>query len=727
MSKKVKDSAANPSGTLYDYPTSELKNLAKEYNLAYYINNIERLQKSELVDAIMDHMAWKKAQEVVDNKVEFSKSLKGIKLNYDKTRDKKDPRQRLNYAELKAKHPILTAPHREIPKYKGKKVFGEKHLKTLPPQVQSALHGATPSVAEILGFFRSLTESQQKNVISNLGLTEAEVLPAGVPALGELDKEDEKEVAHTIHEVIEELQAKTEIPSPLQGMVVTKKPGSLEEYRASLGTPPKQWSGYFPKIDQWRYVTLAEELIKNPGLSQRELGKILESKGWNVGTSQSFISKQLAEVDKLKLIPKTPPKPKVVKDEPMNEIVTKPEPEPPKPKVETPKKTTKHTECHSYPEHKNDPEIIEFLNYLESIKSFVYGRYKEDAEGDEEMMRNLKTLVMCPFFLQGELFMGIQGTAELDAYQPGSNKWAVYYYNAKKHDITYIIGAAIPNKKDAWSTPDLFTVNIDEEWEDNFEHNSKEERDLVKLLDEIKIGKNRISFNGTATEKSIHFPWVFKKDGFPLATEKPKPGNRPEIPKVGGLIVDPKDMVGTYRGLWTDDQSKVVAQTLFNNPAQTKKILDIAHDLSTAFENTYPAEALGWRIIYQELYEFQKRMNKEYLIPATNDPAILKYYDELSSPLKPEAYKAMLKAQKNHGAHIEMLMLKAVRGLNDLQRKTIDREKESYLVPNIFNQADKLKALLGVDKDKDYAGWEATLKKAQHFPMKYNVKNLAVP
>jgi hypothetical protein len=230
-----KDTAANPSDTLFDYPTSELKNLAKEYNLAYYINNIERLTKSELVDAIMDHMTWKKAQEEVDNRIQFKKSMKGISLNYDKERDKTKPRQRLNYQELKKAHPILTSKHQEIPKYKGKKDWSQTHLKEISPAVVEAVQGNVPGVAEILSQFRKMTDAQQKQVINNLGLTEAQVLPPGVPALGEMEEKDEIKVANTIKKILEVVQEQ----NPMEGIEIRpKSTNKLDDFKAKLGEPP---------------------------------------------------------------------------------------------------------------------------------------------------------------------------------------------------------------------------------------------------------------------------------------------------------------------------------------------------------------------------------------------------------------------------------------------------------------------------------------------------------
>ena len=71
------------TGTLFDYPTYTLKNLAKEYNLHYYIRDVERLSKADLVEAILAHVEWLKTPEVVKNKLDFEKSLKDTPTNYE--------------------------------------------------------------------------------------------------------------------------------------------------------------------------------------------------------------------------------------------------------------------------------------------------------------------------------------------------------------------------------------------------------------------------------------------------------------------------------------------------------------------------------------------------------------------------------------------------------------------------------------------------------------------
>jgi len=752
--QKAKDTAANPSGTLYDYPTSELKNLAKEYNLAYYINNIERLQKAELVDAIMDHMAWKKEQEEVDNRVQFKKSLKGVKLNYDKTRDKKDPRQRLNYKEIKEAQPVLQATHREVPKYKGKKTFGATHVKELTQPIQEVLaQEKIPSTAEMLSMFRKLTEVEQKRLIANLGLTEAEVLPAGVPALGEMEAEDEKEVVTTLHDVIAQLQPLAQQNAGLTGIEVVPKAqpkaeaegSKLEKYKATLGPTPKSWKGYFANVDGWRYVRIAEMLLKNPGLSQAQIGKALEKEGWTVGTSQSYISRQLTEIKKRGFLEKPKAEtPKLVVTEkaetPKNTIVnTQPSPkvaEQPKPKAETPKlpplssfahelKFKKiHTTCLSAedPNYVNIPkdkpkkvaELVDFMNYLEDVRARVFRMYKEDADTPKEK-EVLKTLNIEPFFIEGELFVGIQGDNLEDQYAPNNkeHKYEVYYWDKTKKDISYSIGYTKRNQQGmTYSDTKGFAVKIDSAWLDNREHHYREERDLVKLLDELKTGREYLTFSHAGWESEKHY-WYLMKDGFPLATEMPKPHHRPEIPKTpelrGGLLVDAKhffktvnelqrpntsvhkDLTGQYEYAprekqfddltYGPDISKHSIKVPKLEPdedgiEQLEQWMRGAEKLAHVLENVNPAEALGWRVIYHELYEMINNTHfvtlpsknkgvkeiarkKSSKVPATADPDLIHYFKQNwgdTDVSKPTQY--------NHAQQIEWTIMKALHGLD---------------------------------------------------------------
>jgi hypothetical protein len=304
------------SGTLYDYPTSELKNLAKEYNLAYYINNVERMTKHELVESIRDHMNWKREQERLDNAVQFSKTLSHVTKNYDKTRDKASPRIRKNYAELKKESPQLQAKMpMPVPKYKGRKdwlhTVGERVKHVSPTVLGEIATAPTPSVSQVLSQFRSMTETQQKQLIASLGLTEAEVLPEGVPALGELEPADEKAVANTVHDVIAEFKKIVMNPEPLVGLVVEPKrdESKLEAFKAKTQakTPfpaDLRAKAYFAGIDSWRYIAIAEALLKRPGMSQQELSNQLKKDGWQVGVSQPNISKLLPAIKKLGLLDK---------------------------------------------------------------------------------------------------------------------------------------------------------------------------------------------------------------------------------------------------------------------------------------------------------------------------------------------------------------------------------------------------------------------------------------
>jgi hypothetical protein len=700
-----KDTAANPSGTLFDYPTSELKNLAKEYNLAYYINNIERLSKADLVEAIMDHMNWKKEQEEVDNRVQFKKSMKGIALNYDKTRDKKNPRQRLNYEELKKAHPVLTAKRQEIPKYKGKKDWSQTHLKEISPAVVEAVQDKVPGVAEVLSQFRKMTEAQQRQLIGNLGLTEAQVLPPGVPALGEMEAPDEAKVANTIHQILEVVQE----ANPMKGIEISpKSTNKLEEFKKKLGDPPQSFKGYFPKIDSWRYVAIAEELLKKPLISQRDLGKELEKKGWNIGVSQSTISKLLPEIKKLGLLEKpTAAVPDKKKEEP--KPVEKKEEVAEPPAVKDP-----------YPPYK--PLGDQFENFLSKIRLRVMKRYKDDAEEvrpseKASYLRGYESLKIAPFFMKGMLFVGIQGTAQPEEQRPGSNSWTVYNYDEEQGDINYEIGVTEPTKS-------LFKIKVEETWQTSKGLISKE-RAMRKKLEEITVPNSKMSeirFNEFAGVNDADFPGLRNNKDFALPSEKPDVSEMlkklNELNLKGGIIVDPDTMNSkkSFPNRWNDNDTPIVEQTLFSSRDGTFKVMKIAEDLAHILENVNPAEALGWRLIYHELFEYLERQEGRTIVPATYDPAILKKYTAEDLKMTQAEFKAHKKKQYEHGLHIQSMLVKAVRGLSPGSIAAMKTDSENYVVPSVYDLEKKLIALR-----TKYP--TLTTENLQHKPKKYDVKN----
>jgi hypothetical protein len=275
-----------------------------------------------LIEAIRDHMNWKKEQQRLDNAVQFSKTLSHITKNYDKDRDKTSPRIRKNYAELKKESPQLQAKMpMPVPKYKGRKdwlhTVGERVKHVSPTVLGEIATAPTPSVSQVLSQFRSMTETQQKQLIASLGLTEAEVLPEGIPALGELEPADEKAVANTVHDVIAEFKKIVTNPEPLVGLVVEPKrdESKLEAFKAKTAekTPfpaDLRAKPYFPGIDSWRYIAIAEALLKRPGMTQQELSNQLKKDGWQVGVSQPNISKLLPAIKKLGLLDKPTGTPK---------------------------------------------------------------------------------------------------------------------------------------------------------------------------------------------------------------------------------------------------------------------------------------------------------------------------------------------------------------------------------------------------------------------------------
>nr|WPF46462.1 MAG: hypothetical protein [Lake Baikal virophage 3] len=297
---------------LFDYPITELKNVAKQYNLAYYIDNIERLSKSQLIDSILDHMKWKKAQNELENTVDVTLSLEPITTNYEKERDKTNPRIRKNYAELREEtaHARTKPAHQPIPNYKGRKDGSKIQVEALEPQVyEVVMDGKIPSVFEFVNTFHNLDPADQTKIVNTLGMTEAQALPEGIVAFGDLTEEEEKEVATNVIEAVK--VARKEI---IENVKEVKS--VLEEYKSKLR--PREDKAYYPDMEKWRLVRIAELLIEKPSLYQSQIGKLLEKDGFKVGTAQSSVSKQLLEVAKLNLIPKNAPKPPVVpvKEEP---------------------------------------------------------------------------------------------------------------------------------------------------------------------------------------------------------------------------------------------------------------------------------------------------------------------------------------------------------------------------------------------------------------------------
>ena len=289
------------SSALFEYPITELKNVAKQYNLAYYIDNIERLTKSQLIDSILDHMKWKKAQSELENTIDVTLPLAPIKTNYEKVRDKNSPRVRKNYAELRAEITPRSPTHHPIPKYKGRKDWSKIQIEELEPQTYEVImDGKIPTIFNFVDSFHKLEPADQAKIVNTLGMTEAQALPEGVVAFGDMTDAQEKEVATTVIEAVKEAKKET-----VEAVKVAKS--ALSEFKDGL--KPRQSSIYYPDMEKWRLVRIAEFLIEKPSLSQSQLGKLLEKDGFQVGTSQSAVSKYLGEIRRLELIPKNAPKP----------------------------------------------------------------------------------------------------------------------------------------------------------------------------------------------------------------------------------------------------------------------------------------------------------------------------------------------------------------------------------------------------------------------------------
>ena len=340
------------TGTLFDYPTYTLKNLAKEYNLHYYIKDVERLSKADLVDAIMAHVEWLKTPEKVKNKLDFEKSLADAPTNFEKDERGffKEKPGRMNIKQIqkeveekKPKPPTPPTP----PAYKGQKGVSKK-VATL---VEAVVKEQT-SQAKLLAAYHELSATDQANFRDVIGI-EAKPLPKGVPALGEADVSD-RQIAIAINEYQEEnapgivqlqepatLRAKAE-PVVSQAVldnrkrliaaIAAKNPGGPaaaykkateeEGYTGTFATFKKQFdekkakpTSQHPKLAELeekakgdgplstrRYlIALAKLLIANKKESQSSLGAKLAEMGFS-GTTQSTISKKISYMKDIGLV-----------------------------------------------------------------------------------------------------------------------------------------------------------------------------------------------------------------------------------------------------------------------------------------------------------------------------------------------------------------------------------------------------------------------------------------
>ena len=69
------DNSKEEADRLVQLTVPALRKLAKDYNLAYYIDNVDRMNKVTLLLAITEHMNWEKEQDAMENEVDFSADL----------------------------------------------------------------------------------------------------------------------------------------------------------------------------------------------------------------------------------------------------------------------------------------------------------------------------------------------------------------------------------------------------------------------------------------------------------------------------------------------------------------------------------------------------------------------------------------------------------------------------------------------------------------------------
>ena len=290
------------TGTLFDYPTYTLKNLAKEYNIHYYIKDIERLSKADLVEALMAHMEWLKSSEKVKNKLDFEKSLADAPTNYEKdergffklVEGEKPGRKNIKQIEKERekkdeKPPTPPTP----PAYKGQKGVS----KAVAALVDKAIR---QSPAAILEQYRSLTAQEQIQFRDAIGI-EAKPLPKGVPALGE--------VLEGIKEFKEDVAPVAPIPkdpepaaAPAPKRKIKIKSSQVKDDEHPKLTEFEAKAANDGPLSSRRYlIALAKLLIANKKESQSSLGRKLAEMGFS-GTTQSTISKKISYMKELGLV-----------------------------------------------------------------------------------------------------------------------------------------------------------------------------------------------------------------------------------------------------------------------------------------------------------------------------------------------------------------------------------------------------------------------------------------
>jgi len=305
------------TGTLYDYPTYTLKNLAKEYNLHYYIKDIERLSKADLVEAILAHVEWLKTPETVKNKIQFEKSLKDAPTNFEKNDYGfyKEKPGRMNIKQIEKglekkeeKPPTPPTP----PAYKGQKGVSKKVATLVEAVVKE-----TTSQAKLLADYHALSAADQAAFRDVIGI-EAKPLPKGVPALGEADVSD-RQIAIAINDYQEEnapgivqlqepatLKSKTPIADSAASFLAKRKikikPSQVkEDEHPKLTEFEAKAANDGPHSTRRYLIALAKLLITNKKESQSSLGRKLAEMGFS-GTTQSTISKKISYMKDIGLV-----------------------------------------------------------------------------------------------------------------------------------------------------------------------------------------------------------------------------------------------------------------------------------------------------------------------------------------------------------------------------------------------------------------------------------------
>jgi len=299
------------TGTLYDYPTYTLKNLAKEYNIHYYIKDIERLSKADLVEAILAHVEWLKTPETVKNKVDFEKSLADAPTNFEKDESgffkgspgRRNIKQIEKEIEKKTEKPPTPPTPPTPPAYKGQKGVSKK-VATL---VEAVVKEQT-SQAKLLAAYHELSAADQANFRDVIGI-EAKPLPKGVPALGEADVSD-KQIAIAINEYQEEnapgivqLQEPATLQAPPPKRKIKIKSSQVKEDEHPKLTEFEAKAANDGEHSQRRMlIAIAKLLIQDKKISQGKIGHALREQGFEAGTAQPSISKKISYMTQIGLI-----------------------------------------------------------------------------------------------------------------------------------------------------------------------------------------------------------------------------------------------------------------------------------------------------------------------------------------------------------------------------------------------------------------------------------------